>query len=156
MNTTHRVTRSSALPSTVSAPSVIAILHDHDSVVRLNPLVISATDIPAPDHASAENKALPWKKVVDEISYLPAGMWKGSVEYEACFKDLENGVKASVWAPMGLTTSSAWTVAEEEVTGEGPRLVLKEECETRCSFLMMPFVKKTQSDAHETMVSAVL
>ena len=149
MNTTSRLHRESKLPAGITADAVIAMLHDHNTVVHLNPLVKSVEDIEAPSHAAEEYKGLPWKKVVDEIAYLPAGIWKGSVEYEACFEDRPNGIKANVWAPMGLTTSSTWAVIDAK-DGEG--LVLSEDCETRCSFLMMPFVKKTQNEAHETMV----
>lgn len=89
------------LPPQVSREVAVAMLHNHDEMIELNPLVIEHHPIKTPRDAPADEFLdCAWQELTDKIHYLPGGMVKGKVSYKACFHDMPNGLQTHIYAPM--------------------------------------------------------
>lgn len=136
-------------------------------MIDLNPLVIDRFTVKAPSFATPEEYHATWYEIVDRITYLPGGLAKGNVHYNACFHDLEEGLQTHVYAPMGLDIRSRWTMggnlpgepAAPVEMGLGiPRtgLYLREDVQMKCNIMMTSFVKKTLKKAHSSLVDRLV
>lgn len=156
------------LPPGVSREVAVAMLHNHDEMIELNPLVIEHHPIKTPrDAAKDEFLDCAWQEMTDRIHYLPGGIVKGKVTYKGCFHDLPNGLSTHVYAPMSLNIRERWIVGgtlpgePEEPRELGlnlPRrgLYLREDCEMKCNVLMTSFVRKNLDNAHKVLVERIL
>ena len=156
------------LPSYVTRETVIEMLHDHDSMIELNPLVIEHHPIPPPKNAPAEEFAkCVWQQLTDRVQYLPGGLVSSKVAYNASFYDLPYGLQTHIYAPLGLDIKGKWSVGgslpgeprvKEELGMKLPRegLYLREDCDMKCNILMTGFVKKTLQKAHEVLVARLM
>jgi hypothetical protein len=142
-------------------------LRNHVEMIDLNPLVIERFIVKAPSFASPEEYHAVWYEIVDRITYLPGGLAKGNVHYNACFHDLAEGLQTHVYAPMGLDIRSRWTMggnlpgepAAPVEMGLGiPRqgLYLREDVQMKCNIVMTNFVKKTLKRAHSSLVDRLV
>ena len=123
--------------------------------------------IKPPPEASPEEYHCQWYQITDKISYLPAGMVTGKVQFKACFHDLVTGVQTHCYAPMGLDIKEKWTLggnlphepvqpAEIGIGAPISGLYLREDVEIKCNFMMTRFVKKTLKDALAALVARLL
>lgn len=156
------------LPSNVSREVAVAMLHNHDEMIELNPLVIDHHPIKTPrDAPKDEFLDCAWHEMTDRISYLPGGMVKGKVTYKGCFHDLPNGLQTHIYAPMNLDIREKWTVCgalpgePEEARELGlntPRrgLYLREDAEMKCNVLMTSFVRKNLDNSHKVLVERIM
>lgn len=156
------------LPPQVSREVAIAMLHQHDEMIELNPLVIEHHPIKTPrDAPSDEFLDCAWQELTDRISYLPGGVVTGKVTYKACFHDMPYGLQTHIYAPMGLDIREKWSVCgtlpgePEEPRELGlnvPRrgLYLREDGEVKCNLLMSSFVRKNLDNAHKVLVERIL
>ncbi|KAI1092699.1 hypothetical protein F5B19DRAFT_189312 [Rostrohypoxylon terebratum] len=157
----------STLPPGITREVVIDFLHNHVGMIDLNPLVIERHPIPAPPHATAEERQCVWWSLTDKVSYLPGGVVSGDVTYTAAFNDLANGVQTHIYAPMNTNIRERWSL-NGTLPGEPPEpvelgigaprqgLYLREDVDLRCNFVMSSFVKKTLKKAHGTLVEKLL
>lgn len=82
------------LPSNVTREVAVAMLHDHDEMIELNPMVIEHHPIRTPRDAPADEFLdCVWQELTDKVNYLPGGLVKGKVSYKACFHDLPAGLQ---------------------------------------------------------------
>lgn len=144
------------------------MLHDHDEMIELNPLVIEHHPVKTPrDAPKDEFLDCAWHEMTDRISYLPGGMVKGKVTYKGCFHDIPNGLQTHIYAPMSLDIREKWTVCgtlpgePEEARELGlntPRrgLYLREDGEMKCNMLMSSFVRKNLDNSHKVLVERIL
>lgn len=156
------------LPPQVSREVAIAMLHNHDEMIELNPLVIEHHAIKTPRDAPADEFLdCAWHEMTDRIQYLPGGLVTGKVSYKGCFHDLPNGLQTHIYAPMGLDIREKWTVAgtlpgepdePQELGLNAPRrgLYLREDGEMKCNFLMTGFVRKNLNESHKVLVERIL
>lgn len=156
------------LPPQVSREVAIAMLHNHDEMIELNPLVIEHHPIKTPRDASKDEFLdCTWQEMTDRISYLPGGIAKGKVSYKGCFHDLPNGLQTHIYAPMNLDIREKWTVCgnlpgepdePRELGLNTPRrgLYLREDGEMKCNILMAGFVRKNLDGAHKVLVERIL
>lgn len=101
----------SPLPEGIPREVVIEFLHNHQEMIDLNPLIIERHPIPAPAHASEEEKTrCVWWSLTDRISYLPGGLVSGEIEYTAAFNDLPDGVQTHCYAPMNTDIRERWSL----------------------------------------------
>ena len=138
-----------------------AELHDHRSMIDLNPLVINRFTIKPPAFATAEEYHCTWYQIEDQISYLPGV--KGKVAYHACFHDMPDGLQTHIYAPMGLNIRSKWTVAGS-MPGEPAQpvelglnipkrgLYLREDVDMKSTIGTTSFIKKNLSASHKKLV----
>lgn len=156
------------LPSSVTREVAIAMLHDHNEMIELNPMVIEHHPIKAPRDASADEFLdCAWQELTDKVHYLPGGLVKGKVSYKACFHDLPSGLQTHIYAPTGLDIREKWSICGT-LPGEPPvprelgstapavGLYLKEEGEMRCNRFLSSFVRKNLDEAHRVLVERIL
>ena len=155
------------LPPQVSREVAIAMLHNHDEMIELNPLVIEHHPIKTPRDASKDEFLdCTWQEMTDRIAYA-GGIVKGKVSYKGCFHDLPNGLQTHIYAPMNLDIREKWTVCgtlpgePDEPREQGlntPRrgLYLREDGEIKCNVLMAGFVRKNLDHAHKVLVERIL
>lgn len=156
------------LPSNVSREVAIAMLHNHDEMIELNPLVIEHHPILPPSNAAKdEYQDCVWQEMTDRISLLPGGVANRKVTYRGCFHDMPNGLQTHVYAPMGLDIRERWTIGGS-LPGEADEarelglnlpsrgLYLREDGEMKCNMLMSSLVRKNLDNAHKTLVHRIL
>jgi hypothetical protein len=156
------------LPPNVTREVAIAMLHNHDEMIELNPLVIEHHPIKTPRDAPADEFLdCAWQELTDKVHYLPGGMLKGKVSYKACFHDLPNGLQTHIYAPTGLDIREKWTVGgtlpgeppeHRELGVDVPRegLYIREDGDMKCNMLLTSFVRKNLDNAHKVLVERIL
>jgi hypothetical protein len=173
MNRQSTVTHITPLPSPlVSRESVLALLHDHSTIITLNPLVTHHGRCPPPEHALADELDSAWYEITDRIEYVPGTGLAVDVTYTACMHDIPTGLQTHIHAPAGLEMRGKWQVlgwlpGENErrtafeigadqhgVPKEG--LYLREDCEMKCNILLVPFVKRSIHKAHKLLVERLV
>ena len=156
------------LPPEVTREVAIAMVHNHDEMIELNPLVIEHHPIKTPRDAPADEFLdCVWQELTDRIHYLPGGMVKGKVTYKACFHDLPTGLQTHIYAPTGLDIREKWSIGGS-LPGETPEprelgkdfpatgLYLREDCDMRCNRFLASFVRKNLDSAHKTLIDRIL
>jgi hypothetical protein len=155
------------LPAGISRETVLSTLHTHTEMIDLNPSHEERHRISPPPEATPEEYHCQWYQITDKVSYLPAGMYTGSVSFKACFHDLAYGLQTHVYAPMGLDIKEKWTLGGS-LPGEPMQpveigigvpisgLYLREDVEMKCNFLMTKFVKKTLKQSLATLVARLV
>lgn len=156
------------LPSNVTREVAIAMLHNHDEMIELNPMVIEHHPIKTPRDAPADEFLdCVWQELTDKVNYLPGGLVKGKVSYKACFHDLPTGLQTHIYAPTGLDIREKWSICgtlpgempeRRELGSNAPAsgLYLKEECDMRCNRLLSSFVRKNLDEAHKVLVERIM
>ncbi|KAK4103627.1 hypothetical protein N658DRAFT_391129, partial [Parathielavia hyrcaniae] len=149
------------LPAGVPRQIALDLVHNHEEMIDLNPLVKERHIIPTPPHAQADELHCQWYSLTDKISYFPGVA--GDVSYTCAFNDLPTGLQTHCYAPAGLTIRDKWTVGGS-LPGEptepvelGLRvppsgLYLREDVDMRCNVIMTGFVKKTLKKSHAALV----
>ena len=157
-----------ALPPTVTRQIGVDMLHDHDEMIELNPLVIEHHPMKPPKDCPAEEYHCAWHSLTDRLSYLPGGLVKGQVTYKAAFHDMPWGIQTHILAPMGLDIREKWSIGgnmpgePREVLELGlkgaPRdgLYLREDCDMKCNIMMTAYVKRNMKKSHEVLVARLL
>ncbi|KIW17579.1 hypothetical protein PV08_04774 [Exophiala spinifera] len=155
------------LPPQVSREVAIAMLHNHDEMIELNPLVIEHHPIKTPRDAPADEFLdCVWQQLTDRVSYVP-GLVKGKVSYKACFHDTPYGLQTHIYAPTGLDIREKWSIGgtlpgeppeARELGVEVPRqgLYLREDCDMRCNRMLSGFVRKNLDNAHKVLVERIM
>lgn len=164
------ITHVTALPSYVSRAAVLELLHDHSTLITLNPLVTNHGQMTPPAHALEDEKNSAWYEVTDKIEYVPGTNLTGSVTYTACMHDTPNGLQTHIHAPAGLEIRAKWQllgrlpgekpsapeigVEQYNVPREG--LYIREDCEIKCNILLINFVKRNMLKSHKVFVERLL
>ena len=156
------------LPPEVTREVAIAMVHNHDEMIELNPLVIEHHPIKTPRDAPADEFLdCVWQELTDKVHYLPGGMLKGKVSYKACFHDIPNGLQTHIYAPTGLHIREKWSIGGS-LPGEPPEprelgldlpgsgLYLREDCDMSVNRLLASFVRKNLDKAHKTLIERIL
>ncbi|KAK3080921.1 hypothetical protein LTS18_011942 [Coniosporium uncinatum] len=154
---------SQALPPSLTRAQVLSALHDHSTLMSLQPLVTSFEKTPAPadpdtdPHFSGSSAPLLYYTIKESIPILPfLGAW-GSypISFPAIFQDNEEGTKSKALAAMGVTVRNSWAVRHVEGKGEGDggqqEWELVEDAEVECPGWLMPFVGGSMEKAHREM-----
>ena len=156
------------LPATISRETAVEQLHDHSTMIELNPIVIRhIRTTPPPNAEPDEAENMLWYEITDEIQYLPGTPLKGEVSYKAGFYDQPHGLQTHVFAPAGVDIRGKWSVGGNipgekrepmELGVDKPRdgLYLREDVDLRCNVFMMSFVKRNLNKSHKVMVEDLL
>lgn len=118
------------LPPTIVISDALSILHDFDTVNRLNPDVRGSKPIPPPKNAPktaipptpaiatpAPNVKLgepQYFEVEDSLPFIPSKLWSGGVRYQADFVPVEQGCDITIHAPGGFTSVNHWRLVHDE------------------------------------------
>lgn len=148
---------------------MIAALHNHELMIRLNPHAIDVDRIETAEtglsEAKADFPALSWTASVATYRVNQNIPMYGRVSLLAVFHDESNGTDCIVEAPLGLQISTKWRVlpqlgADGQKTG---RMVLEENCKIHASKLLLPLmptfilpsIKKSHAVTHEKLIEQV-
>ncbi|KAI9728073.1 MAG: hypothetical protein M1834_007789 [Cirrosporium novae-zelandiae] len=147
------------LPPGTKASSVLAILHNHGKVFTINDYVktYQLLDPSSPLRGNAPSD-VPVYEIVEDIPYLPYGLWMGTVRYIVQMHNLPDGLHTIVRAPAGVATNNTWKIVagdENEHAGatEGSKddkLVLEQTSKIECNRLYTLYVKSTLTTSHES------
>lgn len=126
--------QSRSLPSAAIAASTISILHDHDKLMRTQPLVGQIEALSSPPERADPSERTPeyqWFRQTEFVPFLPFGIWKKKIVFENWFVDLpdtpvpseevptagessnEGGVRSKVYAPA-LTITAVFKVEKRK------------------------------------------
>ncbi|KAL1961181.1 hypothetical protein VTO42DRAFT_3126 [Malbranchea cinnamomea] len=181
--TTTSISITTPVPLTISRAALLAILHDHQEMIKLNPLVVQyqpCSRPPSPSRrsssssqeeagigrrtgedeenertAGASSGEMEWYRITDEI--LPYHFLPFSrVVYTAGFRDAPDGLHTRTYAPMGLRMEGRWTVGPREEAEEGGRLYLTEEVRMTCSWLTRAFVQRALKKSHAVLTEKLI
>jgi hypothetical protein len=129
------------LPPSTTREEVLALLHNHDFLIKMDPDIRDYNSIEPPSTASSlETKHY---KVVNSMDSGARWIGSSTVSYTVEMTDLENGCHRLVHGPLGLTQESSWTVqdADDGEATEKAELALVQDCEVRCSRLLVSTVR---------------
>lgn len=125
--TTFSHKSSTALPPTVSIEVALQLLHDFETINRLNPDVRGQTPIQPKNGAlkqdtvsnteSKHSRAVGPKQyyeVEDELPFIPKKLWSGGVRYQADFVPMSEGCEITIHAPAGFTSVNNWRLVHQE------------------------------------------
>lgn len=160
LSTTDTFATTTRLPTTVSKPAVLKTLHNHTEMIELNPLVVKherCNPHPAAPAEELDQQQYAWYEITDRLmSYLPF-----TVSYKSSFRNVSEGLKTHVYAPLGLDIKGSWNVSggndddDDDGNGSGG-ISLRENVEMRCNSFAGPFVKKTLKDSHAVLVERLI
>jgi hypothetical protein len=135
-NTTATLYHRTPLPSTATLEDGVAVLRDHDFLIKLDPEFVKYTTDTAPANSDPATK---FYTVTDHMDALPAGLWDTTVSFKAEITDIPTGVKWVIKAPLGLTQLTMWTI--EPAVAPETGFCLVEDIQITCSRLLVGTVK---------------
>lgn len=157
------------IPSHIPRQLAIDMLHSHQEIIELNPLVIEVKAIKAPQSAPPDEFFSTWYEITERIKFIP-GIGKagtGKISFNGCFHDMPWGLQTHVYAPMGVDLRNKWQIRGNQ-QGEPPEtrelgsgapssgLYLREDIEIRCNPAVVGFVKKEMKASSKTMVDRLV
>ncbi|KAK6394844.1 hypothetical protein LTR95_019564, partial [Oleoguttula sp. CCFEE 5521] len=100
---------STPLPPSVSINTALRLLHDFETINRLNPDVrgqkpiIPKNALPKPNGSANCNAnslgQVQYFEVEDDLPFIPKKLWSGGVRYQADFIPLDEGCDITIHAP---------------------------------------------------------
>jgi hypothetical protein len=172
LNSNTTVTTSTTLASFVTKANVLALLHDSEAMLQLNPLRKSHVKLPSPlpfykavdaDLKPATESAIEALSVFSVVESSAgtaheegAETWRGGwakrfipdeITYETSMQPREDGMMALTHAPMGVHSVTTWTVTEE---GDG-KLVLNKKGVVTSNRMLTGFIKTTLQDSYDKL-----
>ncbi|KAK5112647.1 hypothetical protein LTR62_003963 [Meristemomyces frigidus] len=155
-------TKITPLPSNIPRQLALDMLHSHEEVIKLNPLVTGVRAIDAPRDARSDEFFSQWYEISEIITW-GFGM-KKKIGFKGCFQSQPWGLQSHVYAPMGVDMRNKYRVGGNQ-PGESREtrelgvntpldgLYLREDVEIECSVpLTAGFVKKEAQAATAIMV----
>lgn len=173
LNTTHNTLTLTNLPPHIEKEQVLALLHDHDKMITMNPLVTAHHQEPssfaesffkseAPENRPSGSETIPIYSITDDMSSdgeSQGGSWRGgwakrfipdTVTYNASMQNRTDGLLSITHAPMGVHSITTWLVKEAEDGNGG--LLLEERGKVTSNRMLMSFIKTTLQESHEKLV----
>lgn len=154
-------TKITPLPPNVPRQLAIELLHSHEEVAKLNPLVTGVKAIDAPRDCPNEEYFSQWYEISEIITW-GFGM-KKKIAFKGVFHDQPWGMQSHVYAPMGVDLRNKYRIGGNQ-PGE-PRepkelgvdtpldgLYLREDVEIVCNFALASYVKKETKEATGKMI----
>ncbi|CRG82746.1 hypothetical protein PISL3812_00091 [Talaromyces islandicus] len=164
------LTHITPLPQYVTRDAVVTLLHDHSTMITANPLVTHHGRCTPPPNALPDEQDSAWYEITDKVEYIPGTSFTGSVTYTACMHDIPLGLQTHVHAPFGMDIRNKWQVlgwmpGEERTPAEigadqhgVPKegLYLREDCDLKCNFMLLPIVKRNIKKSHSVLVERLV
>ncbi|KAM0283649.1 hypothetical protein ACHAQH_002428 [Verticillium albo-atrum] len=143
LNTTQTLTHLTPIPPPATRTDSIAMLHDHEHLIKCSPamskfeLITSPSPAPAPLPAGitplGDTKCY---QVTDVVHTLPAGLWDSDIVSTYEFTNLADGLFVRIRSPMSIVLETVWSIEGE---GEGPEM--KETVTIKCSRLLVGVIR---------------
>jgi hypothetical protein len=155
-------TKITPLPSNIPRQLALELLHSHEEVIQLNPLVTGVRSIEAPRTASTDEYYSNWYEISQIITW-GLGI-KSKYSFKGVFHDQPWGLQTHVYAPLGVDMRNKYRIGGNQP--DEPRearelgvdtpldgLYLREDVEITCNVAMMGIVKKEAKEATGIMIS---
>ena len=155
-------TQVTPLPKTIPRQLALDLLHSHEELIRLNPLVTAVEAIAAPRDARNDEYYSEWYLIHETMNWGP-GM-KKKMSFKGVFHDQSWGLQSHTYAPLGTDLRQKYRIGGSQ-PGEPPEarelgietpsegLYLREDHEISCAVPMTAgFVKKEMKAATSIMV----
>lgn len=164
----HSITVHEDIPSYLTPDDVIKSTHDHLTLAQLQPLVTAVRAIPADEvnftwfgraeeeYFGEDAKNIKHYMIEEIITFVPGigDYGKKLLKFPARFANVPNGVKGWADAPSGVSVASHFEVIEKE--GVPGAWILQEKATVECSSLLMPFVRRSFTGAHQAMCKEII
>ncbi|KXT00509.1 hypothetical protein AC578_4078 [Pseudocercospora eumusae] len=149
------------LPSNVPRQLAIELLHSHEEVAKLNPLVTGVKSIEAPRDAPNDEYYSEWYEISEVITW-GFGL-KKKIAFKGVFHNLPMGMQSHTYAPMGVDLRVKYLIGGNQ-PGEPrePRelgvntpldgLYMRQDVQIECNLALASYVKKETKDAIGKMV----
>lgn len=98
------------LPSKVPRQLALDLLHSHEEVIRMNPLVTNVKPIDAPRDAASDEYFSQWYEI-EEIITWGFGM-KKKISFKGVFHDQPWGLQSHVYVPFGVDLRNKYRIGE--------------------------------------------
>ncbi|KAH9886839.1 hypothetical protein F4778DRAFT_773921 [Xylariomycetidae sp. FL2044] len=161
------------IPGFIPRQLAIDILHSHEEVITLNPLVLGHKQIKAPRDAAADEYFSTWYEITERIQIMPGVGKLGSskITFNGCFHDLPWGLQTHIYAPLNIDMRNKYRIGGNQPGVEPPEqteiglaalgapkdgLYLREDIEFKCNITMVGVVKSQMKAASKEMVSRII
>ena len=155
-------TKITPLPSNVPRQLALDLLHSHEEMIKMNPLVTGVRTIETPRNAGNDEYFSNWYDITEIITW-GFGL-KKKISFNGCFHDQPWGMQSHIFAPMNTDMRQTYRIGGNQ-PGE-PRetrelgvdtpmdgLYLREDVNITCQVpLAAGFVKKEMKDASAAMI----
>ncbi|PVI03003.1 hypothetical protein DM02DRAFT_626223 [Periconia macrospinosa] len=139
-NSTDKISLKSTLPGGVTAEKALAVLHDHDFMIRCDRNLENYEDIthsgksrPKPvDAALKPTASTKCYNIHDYVNNIPGGIVNPKVDSNVEYTNLEDGLFIVAMAPLGVVSSCRWKF-------EAGELLI--DLTFSCSKLLLPMVR---------------
>ncbi|GAB1319363.1 hypothetical protein MFIFM68171_09573 [Madurella fahalii] len=120
----HKYTFTKPLPPGVDSQTAVQLLHNPFNIFSLSDIIIGHRKI-SEDLTSRKASY----EITDAVSYLPFGLWEGTVSVQMDFVFECDGLSITKHAPMGITIRERWRVLTGETEARGKGMKLEAELE---------------------------
>lgn len=145
--TFRSVSLTTQMPPHVTIDTLLDALHDHEFMIKLNPLVITMERISLEDnpvlkaHGAASDASA--YRIEESIQYF------GRITFTAAFMDEADGCTVIVNAPLGLIIRSKYQARQTSaLEDQGGCVSLEETGSLEANLLLMPFIKSNYESTH--------
>ncbi|TKA83611.1 hypothetical protein B0A55_00418, partial [Friedmanniomyces simplex] len=101
-------TKITPLPSHIPRQLALDMLHSHEEVIKLNPLVTGVKKIEAPRDARSDEFFSQWYEISEIITW-GFGLRK-KISFKGCFHNQPWGLQSHVYAPMGVDMRNKYRI----------------------------------------------
>lgn len=153
-----------SLPPSTSYDDALRLLHDFETVMRLNPDVKSIKPAqPKNGMAKSASPGQQFYEVQDSIPFIPKSMWRDpNVSYNAAFRPMDDGCDVEVHAPGGFTSTNHWRLVRDTKAGATRELESAGEwrveirTDAKCSRAFAGLVKGQLQNSHAQLEAAFI
>lgn len=159
-------TKITPLPSNVPRQLALDLLHSHDEVIKMNPLVTEVKSIDPPRTAAADEFFSNWYQITEIITW-GFGL-KKKIQFHGVFHDQPWGMQSHVYAPLNTDMRQTYRIGGNQ-PGEPPEpkelgvdtpasgLYLREDVNVKVSTpLVGSFVQKEMKDSSKVMIDRIV
>jgi hypothetical protein len=155
-------TKITPLPSNVPRQLALDLLHSHEEMIKMNPLVTGVRTIETPRNAGNDEYFSNWYEITEIITW-GFGL-KKKISFNGCFHDQPWGMQSHIFAPMNTDMRQTYRIGGNQ-PGE-PRetrelgvdtpldgLYLREDVNITCQVpLTAGFIKKEMKESSAAMI----
>lgn len=150
--TSFHIEVSTPVPEDIDAKAVINAFHDHDFIIRMQPIV---TRHEVRDRNPDTGKLT--YDVWENISLLPFGLWTHEIQFTCAFTDKKDGTTTAISAPMGFDSQATYTIKPgADWDGDGHGWIIEESIESQCNVLLKWFIQGTMVPVRRKMHAQIL
>ncbi|KAF7555712.1 hypothetical protein G7Z17_g1976 [Cylindrodendrum hubeiense] len=170
------------IPNFIPRQFAINVLHSHNEVITINPLVVDYRAIASPPGTAADECDSDWYDIVERFKLIPGQAKPGSgiisfngisrdVTFKGCFHNMPWGLQTHIKAPMSVDIRSTYCIASnqsgiepaerlelglESLGAPTDGLYLREDIDITCNIAMLSYVKTQLRTASKEMAQRII